>query len=106
MTDGSGLTNSLQQITYENKDFTVLEIYNLAAQSHVQVSFQIPEYTADVDAIGVLKLLEVVRILDLKYPNKIKFYQAGTSEMYGKVLELPQSEETPFNPVNLSKFLG
>ena len=100
MTDGSGLLNTLNKIVNENKDFEILEIYNLAAQSHVKISFEIPEYTADVDGIGVLKLLEIVKMLHYEYPNKIKFYQAGTSEMYGKVLELPQNEETPFNPIS------
>ena len=100
MTDGSGLLNTLNKIVNENKNFEILEIYNLAAQSHVKVSFEIPEYTADVDGIGVLKLLEIVKMLHSKYPGKIKFYQAGTSEMYGKVLELPQNEETPFNPIS------
>lgn len=70
------------------------EIYNLGAQSHVRVSFDIPEYTADIDALGTLRILDVMREQD--YP--IKFYQAGSSEMYGKVLETPQRETTPFNP--------
>lgn len=72
------------------------EIYNLAAQSHVQVSFDVPEYSGDVDAIGVLRILEAVRILDLS--NKTKIYQASTSELYGKVEEIPQKETTPFHP--------
>ena len=72
------------------------EIYNLAAQSHVQVSFDSPEYTADVDALGALRLLEAIRILDLT--DKTRFYQASTSELYGKVAETPQSETTPFYP--------
>ncbi len=72
------------------------EIYNLAAQSHVQVSFDVPEYSGDVDAIGVLRILEAVRILDLT--KKTKIYQASTSELYGKVEEVPQSETTPFHP--------
>tara|TARA_B110000027_G_C16122355_1_gene304046 strand:- start:9500 stop:10543 length:1044 start_codon:yes stop_codon:yes gene_type:complete len=72
------------------------EIYNLAAQSHVAVSFQIPNYTANVDALGCLNILEAIKSLNLI--NKIKFYQAGTSEMFGKVLEIPQSEKTPFYP--------
>lgn len=70
------------------------EIYNLGAQSHVRVSFDIPEYTADIDALGTLRLLDVIKEQD--YP--IKFYQAGSSEMFGKVLETPQKETTPFNP--------
>jgi len=72
------------------------EIYNLAAQSHVAVSFEIPEYTANVDALGTLRILESIR--QLNYKKKIKFYQAGTSEMFGKVIEIPQSEKTPFYP--------
>ncbi len=72
------------------------EIYNLAAQSHVQVSFDVPEYSGDVDAIGVLRILEAVRILGLAKTTKI--YQASTSELYGKVEEIPQKETTPFHP--------
>lgn len=72
------------------------EIYNLAAQSHVKVSFDVPEYTADVDAVGTLRLLEAVRIL--KREKDTKIYQASTSELYGKVREVPQNEDTPFNP--------
>lgn len=72
------------------------EIYNLAAQSHVQVSFDVPEYSGDVDALGVLRILEAVRILGLT--KKTKIYQASTSELYGKVEEVPQKETTPFHP--------
>src|SRR3989339_1056152 len=72
------------------------EIYNLGAQSHVQVSFETPEYSADVDGLGALRLIEAVRILDLI--DKVKFFQASTSEMYGKVESEPQNEETPFHP--------
>lgn len=72
------------------------EIYNLAAQSHVQVSFDAPEYSGDVDALGVLRILEAIRILGLT--EKTKFYQASTSELYGKVEEVPQNENTPFHP--------
>ena len=72
------------------------EIYNLAAQSHVQVSFDVPEYSGDVDAIGVLRILEAVRILGLI--EKTKIYQASTSELYGKVEEIPKNEINPFNP--------
>lgn len=72
------------------------EIYNLAAQSHVSVSFEMPEYTADVDAIGTLRLLEAIRILGMQ--GKTRFYQASTSELYGLVQEVPQSEKTPFYP--------
>ena len=72
------------------------EIYNLAAQSHVQVSFDVPEYSGDVDALGVLRILEACRILGLT--KKTKFYQASTSELFGKVEEVPQRETTPFHP--------
>ena len=72
------------------------EVYNLAAQSHVRVSFDVPEYTADVDAMGVLRLLECIRTLGME--GHTKFYQASTSELYGKVVETPQSETTPFYP--------
>lgn len=72
------------------------EIYNLAAQSHVGVSFQIPEYTCDVNALGTLRILECIKFL--KLDKKIKFYQAGTSEMFGKVQSIPQNEKTPFYP--------
>ncbi len=72
------------------------EIYNLAAQSHVQVSFDVPEYSGDVDAIGVLRILEAVRMLDLT--KSCRIYQASTSELYGKVEEVPQNEKTPFHP--------
>ena len=82
------------------------EIYNLSAQSHVAVSFQLPEYTANTNALGVLRILESIRILKYK---KIKFYQAGTSEMFGKVQEIPQNEKTPFyprSPYAVSKVFG
>jgi GDPmannose 4,6-dehydratase len=82
----------------QNEGFSVFEIYNLAAQSHVQISFEIPEYTSLVDGIGTLKLLEAIRTFPQEIQRKIKFYQAGTSEMFGKVLETPQCETTPFNP--------
>ena len=100
MTDNSGLCNYLFNIISNNLNFEVLEIYNLAAQSHVKVSFEIPEYTANVDGTGVMRLLEIIRSLPIEIQKKIKFYQAGTSEMYGKVLETPQNELTPFNPVS------
>ena len=72
------------------------EIYNLAAQSHVSVSFEVPEYTANADAIGALRILEAIKFYGLE--KKTKFYQAGTSEMYGKVKEVPQNENTSFHP--------
>ncbi len=100
MTDNSGLGNYLFNIISQNSGFQILEIYNLAAQSHVKVSFEIPEYTANVDGTGVMRLLEIIRSLPKEIQKKIKFYQAGTSEMYGKVLETPQNENTPFNPIS------
>ncbi|SFD91411.1 GDPmannose 4,6-dehydratase [Nitrosomonas sp. Nm166] len=89
MTDSSSLVRIIQQVQPD-------EIYNLAAQSHVAVSFEEPEYTADSDAIGTLRLLEAIRILGME--KKTRFYQASTSELYGKVQEIPQSETTPFYP--------
>jgi len=89
MTDSSSLIRILQEVHPD-------EVYNLAAQSHVKVSFDVPEYTAEVDATGVLRLLEAVRILGMTQTCRI--YQASTSELYGKVQEIPQSETTPFYP--------
>ena len=89
------LTDSLNILTLIKK-ISPNEIYNLAAQSHVHVSFQTPEYTANVDALGSLRILEAIRILKLN--NKVKVYQASTSELYGKVQEIPQNENTPFYP--------
>jgi GDPmannose 4,6-dehydratase len=89
LTDTSNLTRIVQQVQPD-------EIYNLGAQSHVAVSFESPEYTADVDAMGTLRLLEAVRILGLQ--KKTRFYQASTSELYGLVQEVPQKETTPFYP--------
>lgn len=89
MTDSSSLIRIIQQVQPD-------EIYNLAAQSHVKVSFDVPEYTAETDAVGTLRMLEAVRILGLE--KKTKIYQASTSELYGKVQEVPQKETTPFYP--------
>lgn len=89
MTDSSSLIRILQEVRPD-------EVYNLAAQSHVKVSFDVPEYTAEVDATGVLRLLEAVRILGMTQTCRI--YQASTSELYGKVQEIPQRETTPFYP--------
>lgn len=89
LTDSSNLTRILQQVQPD-------EVYNLGAQSHVAVSFESPEYTADVDAIGTLRLLEAIRFLGLE--KKTRFYQASTSELYGLVQEVPQKETTPFYP--------
>lgn len=100
MTDTSGLSNYINTIIGSHPDFEVFEIYNLAAQSHVAISFEIPEYTADVDATGVLRLLEIITGLSVTIQKKIRFYQAGTSEMFGEVKDTPQNENTPFNPVS------
>lgn len=89
LTDTSNLTRIIQEVQPD-------EIYNLGAQSHVAVSFESPEYTADVDAIGTLRILESIRLLGLE--KKTKFYQASTSELYGLVQEIPQKESTPFYP--------
>ena len=89
MTDSSSLIRIIKEIEPD-------EIYNLAAQSHVKVSFDVPEYTADTDAVGTLRLLEAVRILSME--KKCRIYQASTSELFGKVQEIPQCETTPFYP--------
>src|SRR5206468_7317394 len=89
LTDTSSLFRIIQKTQPD-------EIYNLAAQSHVAVSFEEPEYTADADAIGALRLLEAIQILGLK--DRTRFYQASTSELYGLAQESPQSEKTPFHP--------
>ena len=98
LTDSNSLSRIINNIINDNKDYNILEIYNLAAQSHVKISFDIPEYTCNTNSIGTLKLLEIIRDLDEINKNKIRFYQAGSSEMYGEVLETPQNENTPFNP--------
>lgn len=100
LTDSSNLIRIIQQIQPD-------EIYNLGAQSHVQVSFEIPEYTANSDAVGTLRLLEAMRLLGLE--NKAKFYQASTSELFGKAQEIPQKETTPFyprSPYGVAKLYG
>src|SRR5690606_1599564 len=89
LTDATNLIRIVQETRPD-------EIYNLAAQSHVQVSFETPEYTANADALGTLRLLEAIRILGLD--KTTRFYQASTSELYGKAQEVPQSETTPFYP--------
>ena len=89
LTDTSNLVRIIQQVKPD-------EIYNLGAQSHVQVSFEVPEYTADTDGLGTLRLLEAIRILG--FTKHIRFYQASTSELFGKVQEVPQKETTPFYP--------
>jgi GDPmannose 4,6-dehydratase len=100
MTDSTNLIRLVQQIR-------PTEIYNLAAQSHVAVSFESPEYTANADALGVLRLLEAIRILGME--NETRFYQASTSELYGLVQEIPQKETTPFyprSPYGVAKLYG
>jgi GDPmannose 4,6-dehydratase len=89
LTDTSNLVRILQEVQPD-------EIYNLGAQSHVQVSFEVPEYTADCDGLGTLRLLEAIRILGME--KKVRFYQASTSELFGKVQDTPQKETTPFYP--------
>src|SRR6201995_6000234 len=89
LTDSTNLIRIIQEVQPD-------EIYNLAAQSHVAVSFETPEYTANSDAVGTLRVLEAIRILGLE--KKTRFYQASTSEMFGKVQEIPQKETTPFYP--------
>ncbi|WP_241976914.1 MULTISPECIES: GDP-mannose 4,6-dehydratase [Cryobacterium] len=89
LSDSSNLTRIIQEVQPD-------EIYNLGAQSHVAVSFEMPEYTADIDALGTLRLLEAVRLLGMT--DRVRFYQASTSELYGLVRETPQSEITPFHP--------
>ena len=89
LSDSSSLTRILKEVSPQ-------EVYNLGAQSHVAVSFEVPQYTADVDALGTLRLLEAIHLLGME--KKIKFYQASTSELYGKVQEVPQTEKTPFYP--------
>lgn len=89
LTDSSNLTRIIQEVHPD-------EVYNLGAQSHVAVSFESPEYTADVDALGTLRLLEAIRLLGME--KQVKFYQASTSELFGEVQEIPQKETTPFYP--------
>ena len=107
MTDSSNLLHILYKIKASNFDLERLEIYNLAAMSHVKVSFDMPEYTANADGIGVLRLLEAIRSSGMM--NKTRFYQASTSELYGLVQEVPQKETTPFyprSPYGVAKLYG
>ena len=100
VTDSLNVTSLIQNLKPD-------EIYNLSAQSHVKVSFEIPEYTANVDALGTLRILEAIRLLGME--NSVKFYQASTSELYGLVQETPQSETTPFyprSPYGVAKLYG
>jgi GDPmannose 4,6-dehydratase len=96
LSDFSSIIKILTDIKKENTNIKILEIYNLAAQSHVKVSFEISEYTGDVDALGTLRILDAIRICNLE--KITRFYQASTSELYGKVSEIPQNESTPFYP--------
>ena len=98
LTDSANLLHILHEIKNTYPNLERLEVYNLGAMSHVKVSFEMPEYCGNVDAIGVLRLLEAIRSTGLS--NKTRFYQASTSELYGKVLEVPQKETTPFNPLS------
>jgi GDPmannose 4,6-dehydratase len=90
-----GILNEMKSLHNRNS-ITAFEIYNLGAMSHVQVSFEVPEYTADIDAIGTMRLLNAIKMCGLD--NIARFYQASTSELYGKVVEVPQTEKTPFYP--------
>ena len=107
VTDGACIFKILNSIKNNHLDMERLEIYNLAAQSHVKISFEMPEYTADTDGFGVLKILESIMNNNLK--DKVRFYQASTSELFGKVQEIPQSEKTPFyprSPYGVAKLYG
>jgi GDPmannose 4,6-dehydratase len=109
LTDISNISMILSEIkeTYKEYSFERIEIYNLAAMSHVKVSFELPIYTANVDAVGTLNMLEAIRSSGLE--KKIRFYQASTSELYGKVQEVPQTENTPFyprSPYGVAKIYG
>jgi len=96
VTDTSSIASILSRIEHANRSLERLEIYNLAAQSHVQVSFDMPLYTTQTNLVGVLNILEAIKNSSIK--DKIRIYQASTSEMFGAVLEVPQNEKTPFNP--------
>ena len=96
LSDGSNLLKILYEIKEKNENLEKLEVYNLAAMSHVKVSFEMPEYSGDINGLGTLRLLEAIKNSGLK--DIARFYQASTSELYGKVLEVPQTEKTPFYP--------
>jgi GDPmannose 4,6-dehydratase len=107
LTDSCNIVNIINEIKNSYKNIKVLEIYNLAAMSHVKVSFEMPEYTANVDGLGVLRILEAIKNSGIS--NKIKFYQASTSELYGLVQEIPQTENTifyPRSPYGVAKLYG
>lgn len=108
LTDSSNLLGILMEIKQKYSDLERLEVYNLGAMSHVKVSFELPEYTCDVDALGTLRLLEAIRTCGIVL-SKVRFYQASTSEMFGKVVEIPQKETTPFyprSPYGVAKLYG
>lgn len=108
LTDSSNLLNILNEIKNTYSNISRLEVYNLGAMSHVKISFELPEYTCDVDGTGVLRLLESIRTCGIPL-DKIRFYQASTSELYGKVVEVPQKETTPFyprSPYGVAKLYG
>lgn len=107
LTDSTSICQLLRQIKEDNPEMTRLEIYNLGAMSHVKISFDNPEYTGNVDGLGVVRILEAVRTLGLE--KVTRFYQASTSELFGKVQEIPQSEKTPFyprSPYGVAKLYG
>jgi len=108
LTDSSNLLSVLMEIRAKYANLDRLEVYNLGAMSHVKISFEMPEYTCDVDAMGTLRMLETLRTCGIEL-NKIRFYQASTSEMFGKVVEVPQKETTPFyprSPYGVAKLYG
>jgi len=109
LADGINLMNVFSEIrNHYQENLDVLEVYNLAAMSHVKVSFEMPEYTGNVDGLGTLRLLEAIRNCGISN-DKVKFYQASTSELYGKVVEVPQTETTPFyprSPYGVAKLYG
>lgn len=108
LADSVNILNILNEISKKSPDLNRLEVYNLGAMSHVKISFDMPEYVADVDGIGVLRLLEALRNCCIPQ-NNIRFYQASTSELYGKVVETPQTEKTPFyprSPYGVAKLYG
>lgn len=108
LSDSVNIMNILNEIEHTSPNLERIEVYNLGAMSHVKISFDMPEYVADVDGIGVLRLLEALR--NCRIPiDRIRFYQASTSEMYGKVVEKPQTEKTPFyprSPYGVAKLYG
>jgi GDPmannose 4,6-dehydratase len=107
LTDGPNILGIISEIKDKMDDNSMLEIYNLAAMTHVKVSFEMPEYTGNVDGLGTLRLLDAIKATNLI--SKTRFYQASTSELYGKVMEVPQNENTPFyprSPYGVAKLYG